>query len=238
MSDNFRANVLIYGGMASLAVILCVAASNPQIPLWLGILVAVAIGASLIVSGMGIQSGTKHSGESRAFWPTPAEAWGMLGLLVHCVAILVPVVFFLPLFWLAGGGDNWSIVALRIAWVALAIGASRWWFGIAGVNTGARVNPSKMAGSVRKAAVTNWELLVVSAIVFLLAYFFAYLNNPEPIRADGPQRQRGVAVMLEWCHRNPNTAVSSSLVVGVFTLSLYVYRLIETSTRSSHIDTH
>ena len=170
----------------------------------------------------------------------------MVGLLAYAGTFLAPAVLFLPIFWLVPAGDDWPIVAVRIVLVSTAIGVTYWWLGFAKnklsrffrgrlpdatidafINSERRKEPD----SARIAALQNWELLVAAALAFLVAYWFLNFNNPGAVLNNGPRRLRGAIRLLQWCQGNPNTVVTSSVLVACFTLGLYVYRVVRASYR-------
>jgi hypothetical protein len=156
---------------------------------------------------------------------------------------------FYPQFplWLVPAGDDWPIVALRILLLTTAIGVCYWWFELGknkrsslfrgklsdGTSDELAVAERQKPDSPKDAAVRNWELLVVAAFAFLVAAWLLYFNNPGPVLEAGPRRLRGAVKILQWCRGNPNTVVSSAVLVGCFTCGLYAYRVARASIDSN-----
>ena len=86
----------------------------------------------------------------------------------------------------------------------------------------------KEPGSTKEAVLMNWQLLVIMAIAFLVVFGVINLNNPAMQPNVGPQRFRGLVRILAWCRGNPNTVTTSSALVGIGTLALFVYRVLRT----------
>jgi hypothetical protein len=244
-SDQLLSRLYMLGGIAAIAGPLCAAAFYPQFPIWLAVLTGAAIGCPLLVIGSRRDptADLKPSGSGR-FWPTSSEAWSMVELLALAAARAAPVIIFLLLLWLVPTGDDWPIVALRIMLLTTAIGVCYWWFEF-GKNKRSNLFRGKLSDRTidelavaerrkkpdnpKNAAVRNWELLVVAAFAFFVAAWLLNFNNPGPVLDAGPRRLRGVVKILQWCRGNPNTVVSSAVLVGCFTLGLYVYRVARAS---------
>lgn len=247
-SDQLLSRLYIFGGIAAIAGPLCAAAFYPQFPIWLAVLVGAAVGCPLLVVGFRLDptADPKSSGSGR-FWPSRSEAWSLVELLGLAAARAAPVIIFLPLLWLVPAGDDWPIVALRILLLTTAIGVCYWWFEL-GKNKRSSLFRGKLSDGTRDelavaerqkpdnpkdAAVRNWELLVVAAFAFLVAAWLLYFNNPGPVLDAAPRRLRGAVKILQWCRGNPNTVVSSAVLVGCFTFGLYAYRIVRASVDSN-----
>jgi len=251
-NDFLLGRLYMLGGIAAIAGPLSAAAFYPKFPIWLAVLAGAAIGCPLLIIGFRLEptSAPNTSGSGR-FWPSHSEAWSMVGLLALAAARAAPVIIFLPLLWLVPAGDDWPIVALRIMLVITAIGVSYWWFGFgkkkhpylfrgklsdAATEALAVAERRKKPDNPKNAAVRNWELLAVAAFAFLVAAWLLYFDNPGPVLEAGPRRLRGAVKLVQWCRGNPNTVVSSSVLVGSFTLGLYVYRVVLASIHSNSPD--
>ena len=245
-SELLLARFYMFGGIAAIAGPLCATAFYPQFPIWLAVLLGTVLGGSLLIIGFRMDPASEPTPLGR-FWPTTTEAWGMIGLLAYAAVLCVPVILFLLMFWLVPAGDSWPIVALRILLVTIAIGTSYGWFEFAKhrlvkpfrgklpdktIDALATTKRVEEPCNVRDAVVKNWELLAVSVGAFLIAAWVMSFDNPGPVLEAGPRRVRGAVRLVQWCRGNPNTIVSSAILVGCFTFGLYVYRVVRIAYRA------
>ena len=254
--SKLLSHLVVYGAMALIVATICAAAFNPQIPIWLAVLVGIAIGAPLLVIGFRLHPGpspdssigtsglpSRDVDASKQFWLSRTEMWGVIGLLTFLASISVPLLLFLPLFLLLPAGDNWTNVILRIVSVTVIICVSSWWIGFARKNlptlfrgklaestidSFVALQSPKEPGSTKEAVLINWQLLVIVAIAFLVVSGVINLKNLALQPNVGPRHFRGWVHILIWCRGNPNTVTTSLALVGIGALALFVYRVVRT----------
>ncbi len=206
--DFLLSRTCMFGALAAIAAPLCIAAFNPQFPIWLAILAGAAIGCPLLFISFRLDPSADPATASR-FWPSPSDARGMLGLIAYAATFSPPVILFLSLLWLIPAGDDWPIVAVRILLVTTAIAVSYWWFvyaqqklcrlfrgklSDATIDAFANAERPEEPTSARQAAVRNWELLVVAVSAFLVAAWILNFNIPGDVLDNATARARGCAI--------------------------------------------
>jgi hypothetical protein len=157
-----------------------------------------------------------------------------LSVLALAFAPWVPL---LPLRLLPGG-DQWWLVAARVAIVLAWAAAYRPWIGFA-QRVAIRVFTGKFTPEFddwlrhqELPPVGAWQGVRANAYLGLfaalgLAVFLGYLDPRAPLLAvhNAPKKFRGLVAVVQWCRGHPNTVSTSSLVVGVGSLALYGYRV-------------
>jgi hypothetical protein len=263
IKSKLIANIVMYGAIASFFAPVGVVGFLPQFPFWLAVFLSAAIGIPLLIISMqlqesshrtpadGIEDSGLHATNANApkpFWPTRTEIWGYVGFFTFLACVFGPCILFLPLFFLLPAGDNWWIVIVRISLAIIVCGAYYLWIEYARktipnffrgkvsdatLDAALKEEPRKEPGSAMEAALMNWQLLVFVVVAFLVAYGFLNFKNPGPILERGPRRLQGFVRFLTWCRGNPNTVMSSSVLVGLGGLALYMYRVIRAHVRSN-----
>lgn len=184
----------------------------------------------------------KGNPNPKPFWPTREEGrhllWGCAFFATFFALIFGPIVIGSIVIPLLPSGDGWGIVTARLVLVAaVALAWYRWgksivisiptWFHgrisneLYGLLT--RDEPPDEPKSATAAAFKNWQLAAVALAAFCIAYGVVALDNPLLDLDVGPKRTRSLVHMIQWCRGNPNTVVSSSVLVGVAALGRYIF---------------
>ena len=233
--------VLLFVGFAIITGSLLLPIKFWQMPVWLAIVIGVFAGAPVLMIGLKMHPESKASDREgkRSFWPTLAERWGMLGLLVFAATILVPPFLFVAIMSVIPPGDGWGIVTIRVLTLAAFLGGFMWWIGFARTNLielfrgkisdatlvsfkpTTEPEPKSFAASVS----ANWPLVVLAAIALCVAFGQIQLDNPWLNVGNGSRRFRGIAKMLIWCRGNPNTVASTSGLIGFGALAIFGYQI-------------
>lgn len=237
-------------GVIAMTASLTLCAFNPKISIALAIFIGVVTGVPFILLGFRLHpTSVSDIDEYRHFWPRKSEIWGILMFLTFLGATIGIAAIFLTVAYLLPSGDNWGIVVLRLSLMVLAGCTFFWWFnypgkGIAELFRGklsdatidelTRDEPNQKREPETPIAVilTNWELLLIAAIAFAVAFGFIDFNHPwlENLDTEASNRRvRSLARNIAWCRDNPNTVFSSSLLVGCGALGWYLYLIMRTA---------
>jgi hypothetical protein len=232
------ANVATFSGMALIFGSLLLTLVFPRLHVGIAIAIGAALGAPLVILGLWL--GSNHAAANqppRSFWPTKAEAWGILGVLVFFACVLAPVCMFLLIAFFLPSGDDWGIVILRIVTVVVALGASIWWIKFASktipkwfpdgtIDAFTWETPAEEPKSAAVAAYKNWQIGVIAIVAFCVAFGVIDYNSPILNVDAGGKRARGFMRLITWCRGNPNTVTSSSALVGFGALGFYAFRIV------------
>ncbi len=240
--------IVVFSGIALMCAPVCLAASDPRLPIGVAVVVGLALGVPMLVWGFRLHPNHVSTDcSSRHFWPKPNEAWGILGFLTFFLSYLAPFCVFIPLFRMLPAGDDWGLVMIRIVLVVASVCCTWWWITFAqkkfpekfgGRISDELVNSFRVSQTpvepvgILPAAREHWQLVVVAITAFLVATGVVDFNDPWLKIDAGPRRLRGIVRLLVWCRGNPNMVRSSSLVAGLAALGLFAYRITQAYARS------
>ena len=221
----------------------------PKINIGIAITIGAVLGAPFIVLGLWLHPKSDSGLDApKQFLPTRIELretlWSIFGFVTILVCIFAPTCIFGALIYALPAGDGWGIVLARITCVLLAVCFSIWWFKFAAKTIPERFRgripdkaldlfkhevineePAKKPTSAWAAIINNWHVALIAATAFCVASEIIDLNSPWLNLDVGPKRFRGIARILAWCRGNPNTVTSSSWLVGIGALVVFVARI-------------
>jgi len=217
----------------------------PELHLGIAIAIGAVFGTPFIVLGLRLYEGSLPAdGTSKPFWPTRAEGgrvfWGVVALVTLCASIFGPIVLFIGIGYFLPSGDDWSVVTIRLLFVALAVlGYYRWfqfasktipsWFrgrlSDEALDAFTRDEPKERPTSPVAAATRNWHLLAVALVAFCVALGVIDFDSPWLNIDAGSRRTRGLVRLIQWCRGNPNTVSSSATIVGTAAFAWYVFQI-------------
>lgn len=131
-------HVFVWAGMVMVGLPLYFAAFNPQIPLWLALLVGVGVGGSLLAFGLMKTSQSENyaehvqslNGDDAAVTSSSVDAislfWLFVATAIYLFAIALSFLILLPLKWLSVG-EGWQVVLARLTIIVGFAIAIRFW---------------------------------------------------------------------------------------------------------------
>jgi hypothetical protein len=236
MDTSLKSQVLVFAAVTLMAAPLCLAAFNPSLPIWLAILLGSVLGGPVLLMSTRLERRNANSDCAKKvvdppahFLPTKTEAWGMVGLLVFVGTIFLPI-GLLALLFLLPEGDGWAIAFVRAILLSLWIAFTLWWYPFAknrfpeffrGKISDANLDSFKISEpvveptSIIAAVRQHWQLPIMAATAFCIAWGVVNLDDSILKVHDGPRRVRGLIWLFTWCRGNPNTVCSSAVLIGV-----------------------
>ena len=164
----------------------------------------------------------------------------MLGLLTFFGCFLVPILVWGVAALLLPAGDDWGTVIIRLAYMAAAVCGGYWWIKFAfeklpdlfrgkisdkTLDAFTREEPKDEPKTATSAVLKNWQLPLIALVAFLVASGVIDFSSPWLDIDLGARRARRLMRLMVWCRGNPNTVLSSTVLVGVGALGLYAYRI-------------
>jgi hypothetical protein len=228
-NSTHLSNVVVFAGIATTMLMICLPVVFVQFPIWLSLMLGVAIGVPLLVVGFLLHPESIISHPNEPFLPTKDKlveyGWAsiafctLLALVIAPIGILGATIVLLP-------GDSWPIVVLRLV---ACCGAIAWWRWSPAMEytkglfrgkvsdsllDGITGNESPDSTNVVTAAIRKWEFESLFSVVayfsfaaaaFCLAFEVINLNQPWIQRPIGRGKIRGILRILAWLASHPNT---------------------------------
>lgn len=225
----------------------------PQLHLGVLVVVGGLLGSPLIVLGLRLHSRSiAQEGTEKSFWPTGTEIrrwrWGSVAIATFLACFIGPAALAIAVGFLLPPGDQWSVVALRLVWIASAVAGGVWWVKFVSSRIPSwfrgRVSDEMLAWlthqpvaeevmTAKAAAIRNWQLVVVAGVAFSVAFGAIDFDSPWLDIDGGVRRTRGLLRVIQWCRGNPNTVTSSAVLVGTAASAWYVYQIGRAMVRSN-----
>lgn len=219
----------------------------PRLHIGLSVTIGVILGASLLLTGALLnRSAERSAGAERQFWPMATELWGFLAAVCFFSRFLAPMCLFGALSYLLPTGDGWFIVAVRIAFLGLALASLLWWVRFADrtfpeffrdrvsdeafkhwMHREPAAEPESIPAAIRE----YWQLAVIAVVAFCVAWGVVDWDAPWLALDVGPQRFRSIVRIISWCRGNPNTVISTAWFVGIAATGAFAHLIFQAHKR-------
>ncbi len=246
--SSVRSTLATYSGIFVMCVPFMLAAFYPRVPIVISLIVGAILGTPLVVLGLWLHPNSSSDNRSaRRFWPTQTELWGILGFLTFLGSFLIPLGILGVAAFLLPRGDDWGTVFIRIAFVIVAVLGCYWWVKFAlkklpqlfrgkisddTLDAFTWEEPRHEPKTVTSAVLKNWQLPLIALIAFFVAFGVIDLSSPWLDMDGNGRRVRNLMRLIVWCRGNPNTVLSSSVLLGLGALGLYIYRIRRATTQN------
>lgn len=249
-NSTLLSNVVMFTGIATTMAMICLPVFFVQFPIWLSLILGIAIGVPLLVVGFRLHPESVISkNPNEPFLPTKVKlveyAWAFIAFCTILALVIAPIVILGATIVLLPG-DSWPIVVLR---VVACCGAIAWWTWSPPVAEIAnRLFRGKVSDSLLNsltgnespestnfvtAAIKKWEFESLFSVVayfsiaiaaFCLAYEVINLNQPWIQRPIGRGKVRGILRILAWLASHPNTTKAFAWCVCIGSIMAFLTR--------------
>jgi hypothetical protein len=242
-NSTLLSNVVVFAGIATTMLTICLPVVFVQFPIWLALILGVALGVPLLVVGFLLHPESAITAKPNAtFLPTQHELFGfgwaiiafcaIMALIIAPIGILAVTLFLLP-------GDSWPIVISRLVALWGAIAWWRWWPAAKFANWlfRGKVSDSFLDGLTGEqsprpmnfitAAIKKWEIealasavayVAIAVAAFCVAFGVIDLNQPWIQRPVGRGKVKGFLTILAWLASHPNTTKAFAWSVCIASL--------------------